>query len=100
MATGIGLAFTVVGFLLVTDYRGGRRWILNKAEASLDDVPEIRDPLRRLNVNLFHGGDPERHARFKSHVMPHILGWPFMVMGGFTLLVGLLMGIVLLIHAL
>ena len=99
MATGIGLAFTVVGFLLYSDYRGGRRWLLSRADESLDGAP-FADSLRRFNTKVFFGGDPERFADARSNVIPFILGGVFLAMGGVVLLIGLLIDIVLLIYAL
>ena len=100
VATGAGFLFTGIGFLLMTDYRGGRRWILGRAEASLDDVPLVRDPLQRFNTRFFFGGDPERFTHFKAHVMPLVLGGAFMIMGSLALLIGLLSLLVLLVQAL
>ena len=100
VATGAGLVFTVVGVLLVTDYKGARRWILDRAEESLNDVSQVSAPLRRFNIRVFHGGDSKRFEYHKAHVMPVIVGGAFMVMGGIALLIGLVGLIALLVKAL
>lgn len=100
MATGIGLVFVVVGFLLVTDFRGGRRWILDGTQRSLDDVPTISKPLRRFNVNVIHGGDEESFQHSRTQVMPRIVGSVFILMGGLALIIGVVNDVKLLAHAL
>lgn len=91
--------FTVLGFLLYTDYRGARKWLLRNTEASLDSTP-WKDPLRRFNTKVFFGGDHESFADSKANGMPLLVGGMFLAMGSVVLLVGLLMDIVLLVTAL
>ena len=86
------MLFTLVGFLLVTDYKGGRRWILSRTQ-------EV-GPLRRFNTRLFFGGDEERFEHHRAHVTPVIVGSGFMIMGGIALLIGLASDVALLIKAL
>jgi hypothetical protein len=100
VATGAGAVFLSVGFLLATNYRGGRRRILGMAEASLDEVPQLSNALTRLNIRLFHGGDPKSFEHHRTQVMPLILGGVFMVVGGLALLIGLIGLVVRLAHAL
>ena len=85
VATGAGLLFTTVGFLLVM---GASRQTKNSADALLDDVSQLR-PLAWFNISFFFGGDKEHWARHMSHVQPLVLGGLFMLMGGPTLIIGL-----------
>jgi hypothetical protein len=98
-ATGGGLLFTVLGFLLYSDYRGARRWLLGMTDASLEGAA-LADSLRRFNTRVFFGGDPESFADYKANGMPFLLGGVFLAMGSVVLLVGLFMDIVLAITAL
>lgn len=98
-ATGGGLLFTVLGFLLYSDYRGARRGLLGMTDASLEGAP-LADSLRRFNTRVFFGGDSERFAYYKANGMPFLLGGVFLAMGSVVLLVGLFMDIVLIITAL
>ena len=91
--------FTVLGFLLYTDYRGARKRLLRSMEASLDSTP-WKDPLRRFNTKVFFGGDHESFADFEANGMPFLVGGMFLAAGSVVLLVGLLMDIVLLVTAL
>jgi hypothetical protein len=63
-ATGGGLLFTVLGFVLYSDYRGTRRWLLGMTDASLEGAP-LADSLRRFNTKVFFGGDSESFADYK-----------------------------------
>lgn len=93
------MLFTVLGFLLYSDYRGARRWLLSMTDASLEGAP-LADSLRRFNTKVFFGGDPERFADYKATGMPFLLGGVFLAMGSVVLLVGLFMDVVLIITAL
>jgi hypothetical protein len=60
-ATGGGLLFTVLGFLLYSDYRNARRWLLGMTDASLEGAP-LADSLRRFNTRVFSAATP-RYSR-------------------------------------
>ena len=98
-ATGGGLLFTVLGFLLYSDFRGARRWLLGMTDTSLEAAP-LADSLRRFNTRVFFGGDSESFMDSKANGMPFLLGGVFLAMGSVVLLVGLFMDIVLIITAL
>jgi uncharacterized membrane protein YphA (DoxX/SURF4 family) len=86
LTVGVGLLFTVIGFLMWTDYKGARRWVM------ADDGPAV---LRRLNIKFSFRGDEDRYKHHMATVFPRILGCGFMVIGGIPLLVGLVSLLVL-----
>ena len=70
-----GLPFAVIGFILVTNYKGlAHRFVDNAAKP-----PFLEGTSRRVNLAVF--GSEEKVQRFNRDVMPKIVGWPFLVVG-------------------
>jgi len=88
VALGAGFLFLLIGFLLVTDYRGVARWWVRSADASLEDIPRS-GPYRRFVIRVMHGGDEARFADVKVNVMPKIVGAGFLLFGGMAFVAGL-----------
>ena len=90
-----GLWFGVLGFLLVTDYKGGRRWLIARTQ--------LPGPLDRLILRFFFGGDQERkeqHEHRTNREVSLFLGWLFLLIGVALLLIVVVGGLVLFVKSL
>ncbi len=97
--TGVGLMFTVLGFMFYRDYRGTLRRVWGVTDASPEDKPQPIESLGRFIIR-FLSADFKLSGPSAAQDTPLVLSGGFMAVGSVLLLVGLVVDIRILLAAL